>query len=492
MKALSERGDSMDEQNIKKKVVSGAVWKFAERIIAQAISLIVSIIIARLLDPSEYGVVSIVTVFFAFANVIISGGLNTALIQKKEADKDDYNTVFTISFILSIVLYGLLFFTAPLIAKIYKQPILTSIIRVLGFSLPIYALKSVVCAFISANLQFRKFFFATLGGTIFSAVIGITLAIKGFGAWALVAQQLSNTAIDTLILFMVTRLRLSFKIVFDKLKGLFRYGYKILLSSILGVTINQINPLFIGLKYTSADLSFYTKGRSFPETLSSSITYTISAVLFPALSKYQDDKERLLQYTRLYMKVASFVVFPVMLGFAGIAENFVLVLLGDKWLPAVYYIQIVSIATMFDIVAAGNCETIKAMGRSDVFLKIEIIKKVGYFITLILFLLFSNSPQVLAISLLVCTVIQVVVNSIPNRMLIGYKSIQQIMDIFPNFVNAFIMFFVVMIVGKIQMNAIALLVLQIFIAGIVYLLIGIISKNKSISILLNTIKRRGE
>ena len=192
------------------------------------------------------------------------------------------------------------------------------------------------------------------------------------------------------------------------------------------------------------------------------------------------------------MKVASFVVFPVMLGFAGIAENFVLVLLGDKWLPAVYYIQIVSIATMFDIVAAGNCETIKAMGRSDVFLKIEIIKKVGYFITLILFLLFSNSPQVLAISLLVCTVIQVVVNSIPNRMLIGYKSIQQIMDIFPNFVNAFIMFFVVMIVGKIQMNAIALLVLQIFIGGIVYLLIGIISKNKSISILLNTVKRRGE
>lgn len=192
------------------------------------------------------------------------------------------------------------------------------------------------------------------------------------------------------------------------------------------------------------------------------------------------------------MKVASFVVFPVMLGFAGIAENFVLILLGDKWLPAVYYIQIVSIATMFDIVAAGNCETIKAMGRSDVFLKIEIIKKAGYFITLILFLLFSNSPQVLAISLFVCTVIQVVVNSIPNRMLIGYKSIQQIMDIFPNFVNAFIMFFVVMIVGKIQMNAIALLVLQIFIGGIVYLLIGIISKNKSIRILLNTVKRRGE
>lgn len=480
----------MNGQNIKKKVISGAVWKFAERIIAQAVSLIVSIIIARLLNPSDYGVVSIVTVFFSFANVIISGGLNTALIQKKEADKDDYNTVFTISFILAIFLYFALFLTAPFIAKIYKQPILVSIIRVLGFSLPIYALKSVVCAYISANLQFRKFFFATLGGTLTSAVVGIFMALNGFGAWALVAQQLTNTVIDTLILFLVTKLKLSFKMTFNRVKGLVQYGYKILLSSLLGVTVNQINPLFIGLKYTSADLSFYTKGRSFPETLSSSMTYTISSVLFPALSKYQDDKERLLQCTRLYMRIASFVVFPVMLGFAGVAENFVLVLLGEKWLPTVYYIQIASIATMFDVVAAGNCETIKAMGRSDIFLKIEVIKKIGYFITLILFLVFSNSPRVLAISLLVCTVIQVVVNSIPNRKLIVYKGIQQIKDIFPNFFIAIIMFFVVEIVGKIQINAIAVLCLQILTGMLVYLLIAILTKNKAISILVNIIKKR--
>lgn len=480
----------MNGQNIKKKVISGAVWKFAERIIAQAVSLIVSIIIARLLNPSDYGVVSIVTVFFSFANVIISGGLNTALIQKKEADKDDYNTVFTISFILAIFLYLALFLTAPFIAKIYKQPILVSIIRVLGFSLPIYALKSVVCAYISANLQFRKFFFATLGGTLTSAVVGIFMALNGFGAWALVSQQLTNTVIDTLILFLVTKLKLSFNMTFNRVKGLVQYGYKILLSSLLGVTVNQINPLFIGLKYTSADLSFYTKGRSFPETLSSSMTYTISSVLFPALSKYQDDKERLLQCTRLYMRIASFVVFPVMLGFAGIAENFVLVLLGEKWLPTVYYIQIASIATMFDVVAAGNCETIKAMGRSDIFLKIEVIKKIGYFITLILFLVFSNSTRVLAISLLVCTVIQVVVNSIPNRKLIVYKGIQQIKDIFPNFFIAIIMFFVVEIVGKIQINAIAVLCLQILTGMLVYLLIAILTKNKAISILVNIIKKR--
>jgi len=480
----------MTEQNIKKSVISGAIWKFAERIVAQVVSLIVSIIIARLLDPSDYGVVSIVTVFFSFANVIITGGLNTALIQKKNVDKEDYNTVFTISFIVALLLYLLLFFMAPFIAQIYKQSILTAIIRVLGLSFPIYALKSVVCAYISSNLQFKKFFFATFGGTLVSAIVGITMALEGFGAWSLVAQQLTNTTIDTLILFLVTKLKLSFMIALSKTKDLVQYGYKILLSSLLGVTINQINPLFIGLKYTSADISFYTKGRSFPETLSSSMTYTISSVLFPALSKYQDDKEKLLQCTRLYMRIASFVVFPVMLGFAGIAKNFVLVLLGEKWLPAVYYIQIASIAMMFDVVAAGNCETIKAMGKSDVFLKIEIIKKTGYFVTLIAFLIFSDSPRVLAISLLVCTVIQVVVNSIPNRKLIDYKCIQQIKDIFPNFFIAIIMFSIVEIVGKIQINAIAVLCLQILAGMLVYLLIAILTKNKTISVLVSVIKKQ--
>lgn len=480
----------MNGQNIKKKVISGAVWKFAERIIAQAVSLIVSIIIARLLNPSDYGVVSIVTVFFSFANVIISGGLNTALIQKKEADKDDYNTVFTISFILAIFLYLALFLTAPFIAKIYKQPILVSIIRVLGFSLPIYALKSVVCAYISANLQFRKFFFATLGGTLTSAVVGIFMALNGFGAWALVAQQLTNTVIDTLILFLVTKLKLSFKMTFNRVKGLVQYGYKILLSSLLGVTVNQINPLFIGLKYKSADLSFYTKGRSFPETLSSSMTYTISSVLFPALSKYQDDKERLLQCTRLYMRIASFVVFPVMLGFAGIAENFVLVLLGEKWLPTVYYIQIASIATMFDVVAAGNCETIKAMGRSDIFLKIEVIKKIGYFITLILFLVFSNSPQILALSMPVCTIIQVLVNSIPNRNLIDYKIKYQLADLLPNMAISIIMLLVVLIVGRCKFSLLFVLIIQIVLGGIFYALLGFITKNDAFYYILNMIKKQ--
>ena len=480
----------MENLEIRQKVLSGAIWKFAERIIAQVVSLVVSLIIARLLDPSEYGVVSIVTIFFTFANVIISGGLNTALIQKKNVDKEDYNTVFTISFIVAVGLYALAFFLAPLISRLYEQGALAEIIRVLGLSLPIYALKSVVCAYISATLQFRKFFWATIGGTIASAIVGIALAINGYGAWALVAQQLTNTLIDTIILFCVTRLRLSFHITRNRVKGLVGYGSRIMASSLLGVTITQTNPMFIGLKYSSASLSFYTYGKTFPDALSSSITYTISSVLFPALSKYQDDKEALLHYTRTYIKIASFVVFPVMLGFAGVAGSFVRLFLGEKWLPAVYFMQISCFALMFDVVAAGNGETIKAMGRSDVFLRIEIIKKSGYVITLVLFLIFSNSPEVLAISLLVCTAIQVLVNSIPNRKLIGYKGRYQLMDLLPSFLGAVAMFVVVLLVGELKIHLVLVFALQVLAGVAIYVLFALLTKNQSLKMIKKVIKSR--
>ena len=479
-----------ENRNISQKVFTGAIWKFGERILAQVISFVVSLVIARILDPSDYGVVSIVTVFFAFANVIISGGLNTALIQKKDADCEDYNTVFTVSLFVAILIYLALFFAAPWIAAAYNQNILVIIIRVLGLSLPIYAVKSIVCAHVSANLQFKAFFFATLGGTLASAVVGIYMAVRGFGVWALVAQQLTNTVMDTVILFAVTKLKLSFGIARHRLRSLFGYGSRIMVSSLLGVTVNQLNPLFIGLRYTSADLSFYTKGRSFPEILSSSMTYTISSVLFPALSKLQDNKQALLKYTRLYMRVASFVVFPAMLGFLAISKNFIQLALTDKWLPAVYYIQIACIAMMFDVVAAGNCETIKAMGRSDIFLRIEIIKKAGYFITLALFLLFTNSPQALAISMLVCTAIQIAVNSMPNRKLIGYKIMYQVADLLPNLVCSGIMCTLILALGQLKIHIGLLLMVQIIAGCAIYALLALITKNESLTYILSLLKNR--
>ena len=479
---------AITDKNIKAKAVSSAAWKFGERIIAKLVTLVVSIILARILMPEDYSVVAIITIFFNFANIIISGGLNTALIQKKDTDIIDYSSVLNLSLIISFLIYAILFALSPVLASVYNQPGLTVMVRVMALVLPISALKSVLCAYISNSLDFKKFFFSTIGGTLVSAAVGIILALKGAGPWALVAQQMTNTVIDTLILFCVTRIKFKLIIAKDRIVNLFSYGWKILASSFIGVLYTEITPLFVGIKYNSTDLSFYTKGRSFPGLISTTTTETLAAVLFPVLSRYQNDRERLLRYTRLYIRLASFIAFPLMFGFLGVAESFVKIVLTEKWVQCVPYIQVFCIASMFDMINIGNCETIKSMGRSDIYLKIEIIKKTAYFIIIGLFLYFTNTPIALAISFIVCTMVAVVVNSVPNIKLIGYKLKYQLQDIVPNLLSAVIMSILVLFVGRINMNSILVLLLQVIVGIASYVLIGIIIKNPSLKYLYHTLK----
>ncbi len=479
----------MDNEKLKDKAFSSTIWKFCERILAQFVSFVVSIVIARILSPNDYTVVSLVTIFFTFANVFVSGGFNTALIQKKDCDKEDYSSVLFTSVLSAFLIYTILFFCAPLIANAYRQPILTSIIRIMGLTLPIYAVNSVWSAYISIHLQFRKYFFATIGGTIISGVVGIFMASNGFGAWALVTQQMLNTIVGTFVLVCSTRIPIGLKISFIKLKNLFSYGWKIFVSSVLSATYSETIPLVMGIKYSGTDLSYYTKGKSFPSLISTTTTSTISSVLFPVLSTYKNDKEILLRYTRKFIRLASFVSFPLMLGMFAVADNFVITLLTDKWLPAVPYIRIFCIATMFDVIHIGNCETIKAMGRSEVYLLVEIIKKTMYFLTIVLFLLLSNTPHSLAMAFIVCTFIAIGVNSVPNKKLIGYGFLLQIKDLLPNFILSAIMCVVVLTVGLLPLTPVCLLLIQVFIGILVYLVINLMIKNESLFFLLNALKR---
>ena len=481
--------NKISNDNLKNKAVSGVMWKFLERICAQGISLIVSIILARILIPKDYSVVSIITIFFAFANVIISGGLNAALIQKKNSDQQDYSTVLFVSVLISIIIYFILFFTAPLIAKAYDQEILVVIIRVMSLILPINAIKSIYCAYISSTLQFKKFFFATLGGTIASGVVGITMALKGFGSWALVAQQMTNAVIDTIILICVAKLRIVFSFSLPKLKVLFKYGWKVLLSSFINTAYIQSKPLFIGLRFSSIDLSYYSKGASFPNLISETTTSTLSAVLFPVLSKSQDNKEKLLNWTRRFIKTTSFICFPCMLGLLAVSDNFVIVLLTQKWIEASFYIKIFAITGMFSMIHIGNCETIKAMGRSDIYLKMEIIKKTSYFAIIGVFMIFSNDPHILAMSGLLTTAVALIVNSIPNRKLINYSFKYQAIDVLVNLIPAIIMCISVYFIGFIPLKIKwLLLIIQIFTGIVIYFGLCIISKNESLRFLTTLIK----
>lgn len=479
----------MGSESLKRSAFSGFIWKFAERVGAQLVSLIVSIVLARILLPEDYSVVGIVTIFFAFCNVFITGGLNTALIQKKDADQDDYSTIFWVNIIIGVVLYTIMFFVAPVIASIYQKELLIPIIRVMGLTFFINGIKAVLSAYISSTLQFKKFFFSTLIGTIFSAVIGIAMAMAGFGAWALVAQQMSNSLIDTLILFLTTKFHVKFVLSVRKLKELLHFGSKIFIASLISVLYDQINPLIVGLKFTSADLAFYTKGRSFPMLINDSITGSLSAVLFPVISKKQDDKESVRNMTRRYIGIASYVVFPIMLGFFAVAENFVKVVLTEKWLFAVPYIQIFSFSYMFNIIQTGNLEAIKAIGRSDIILKLEIIKKSLYFTVIFLFVWFTDSPEMLALSSIVCTMIATVVNTVPNRSLIGYRYRDQVKDIMPNLLLATVMGLVVLFMNRIPVSPVLMLILQILTGAVIYVVLSLILKNENFMYLLGMVKQ---
>lgn len=477
--------------NIKTRAFSSTIWKFLERFSTQLMSTTIQIIIARILVPADYSVISIVTIFFTFANVFISGGFNVALIQKKDASEREYSAVLYTSLLVSAVLYGVLYFCAPTIASLYEQPLLIPVIRLMALILPVNAVKSIWCAYISSHLQFKKFFFSTLGGTVISGVVGIVMALNGFGAWALVAQQMTVSVVGTLILIFTTRIHLVLKISFRELKTLFRYGWKVFVSSVISTVYTELTPIVIGLKYSNEDLAFYTKGRGYPQLLSSSTTTTLSAVMFPVMAKYQDDKEKLLRYTRLFMRLSSFLAFPIMLGFLGVSENFVRVLLTDKWLPAVPYIQIFCFATMFDMIHIGNCETIKAMGKSGTYLIMEIIKKTTYFITIFAFLFFTDTPVYFALSAIVCTLIAIVVNSIPNQKLLGYKLRQQIADLLPNLLSAGVMYFAVWLTGAVLNGALSplpVLIIQTAVGVAVYALVSLITRNSSFFYLWKTLK----
>ena len=484
-----ERSKKMKETlNIKSKAFSGVIWKMAERIGTQLVSIVVGVILARLLSPEDYSVVAVISIFFVFCNVFITGGLNTALIQKKNADELDYSTVLFVSLPISVVLYLIMFFTAPAIANLYDKEILIPVIRVMSLTLIITSYQGVVSAKISNDLAFRKTFLSSFVSIIFSAIIGIAMAYKGFGAWALVAQQMSSAVISSITLTFVSKIKLKIAFSIERLKKLFDYGWKMFVSSVIAVIYDEIKPLIVGLKFSTVDLAYYNKGKSYPQMLNSSICDTISAVLFPVISKFQDNSKDVLSITRRFMSISSYIVTPVLVGFFAISDNFVELLLTEKWLPASLYIKIFCVSFIFNIVQTANLQSIRAIGRSDIILKLEVIKKTLFFIVIVLFVYFSDSPYMLAVSGIVCTIIATIVNTYPNRKLIGYKYRYQVMDILPNLTISIAMSVIVHFVGLLSIDLLPKTFFQIVTGILSYILLSVITRNGSFKYLLNFIK----
>ena len=352
----------MGESNIKQKTFSGFFWRFAERCGAQGVNFIVSIILARLLLPKDYGIVALATVFISVLQVFVDGGLGNALIQKLDADDTDFSTVFYFNIIMCSIIYAGMFFAAPFIADFYGNKLITSVVRVLSLTIVISAIKNVQQAYVSRNLLFKRFFFSTIGGTIGSAVLGIAMAYMGFGVWALVVQQLTNLFVDTLILWITVKWRPKKVFSIARLKTLYTYGWKLLVSGLIDTVYNNIEQLIIGKLYSASDLAYYNKGRQFPNLTIVNINTSIDSVLFPAISASQEDKDKVKQITRRSIQISSYVVWPIMVGMMVCARPLVSIILTDKWLDSVVYLQIFCIAYAFYPVHTSNLNAIKEIG----------------------------------------------------------------------------------------------------------------------------------
>lgn len=356
--------------------ITNFIWRFAERCGAQLVTFIVSIVLARLLAPEDYGVIALVTVFTTILQVFVDSGLGTALIQKKNADDLDFSSVFYFNLIVCLALYGAMFLAAPFIARFYNNPIYVPLVRVLSLTLIISGVKGIQQSYVSRHMIFKRFFFSTLGGTLVSAVAGIALAYAGFGVWALVAQYLCNAAIDTMILWITVPWRPKFIFSWSRLKGLLSYGWKLLASSLLDTGYSNLRSLLIGKIYSSSDLAFYNQGDKFPNVIVSNINTSIDSVLLPTMSDVQDNHIAVKNMTRRAIMTSIYIMAPLMMGLAFCAEPVVRLVLTDKWLPCVPYLRIFCITYMFWPIHTANLNAIKAMGRSDLFLKLEIAKKV--------------------------------------------------------------------------------------------------------------------
>ena len=450
-----------------KSVIGSLFWKFMEQGGISLMSFVMNIILARLLDPEAYGIVGLITVFITVSTVFINGGFSNALIQKKEPKSIDYSSVFYLSFLVSTLCYGVIFVVAPHIAQFYNEPILAPILRVQAISLFFAAYTAVATAKFQKELRFKALFKRTLITIIFASAIGVYMAYKGFGVWALVGYSLAQGILNAVVLFITERWYPKLEFSFDRIKTLFSFGYKLLISNLIDTLYNNIYSLVIGKVYTKSDLGYYNKGKNFPNMIIQNLNTSIQSVLLPIMSRVLDDKQQLKAMTRRSITVSCFIIFPAMAGLAGISIPLVTLLLKEKWLPCVPFLCFCCFNYAFTPVNAANLQAINAMGRSDIFLKLEVIKKIIGISTLILTIPYGLYTMLFA-RCITTAVISLFLNAFPNRKLLDYSPLEQIKDIFPSALLSIFMCGVVWSINLLNLNSVITLIIQVIVGVVIY------------------------
>ncbi|MHA5065621.1 lipopolysaccharide biosynthesis protein [Cetobacterium somerae] len=476
------------QKTLKSEIIGSLIWKFLERGGTQGIQFVIQIILARILTPEDYGVIAIITIFIALANVFVQNGLSTALIQKQDADEEEFSSVFYLSLLIACFLYCILYITAPLISDFYKDAILTKVLRVLSLTLFLGAFNSIQNTIIAKNMDFKKQFFSSVIAITVSGVFGIFMAYNNFGIWSLVYQQLCNQLLICIILLNTVKWRPKRMFSFYKIKKLFVFGSKILFSSLLDTLYVNITSLVIGRVYTPLMLGYYNRGNQFPQLIVSNFNGSIQAVIFPTLAKEQDNKDKVKAIVRRSIVTSSYIIFPLMIGLMVIAEPLIKLLLTNKWLPSVPYLRIFCLSYALWPIHTANLQAINAIGRSEVFLKLEIIKKILGII--ILLITIKYGVYAIAVGVLISGILSSFINGYPNKKLLKYGYLEQVKDIIPSLLISLLMGMIIYSIFFLKLNDLLTMIIQIILGIIIYIILSYSLKLECFFYIIRALKNK--
>lgn len=474
----------------KAKVISSLIYKFAERFSVKGIGFVISIVLARLLAPEYFGQIAIINVFVGLSQTFVEGGLNTALVQAKEADDRDFSTVFYICMIVAAVMVAVLFAASPYIAAYYQKPGIIMPLRFYSLSLFFGAFNSIQNAIIQRELRFKQQFKCSLAATLLSGALGIALAFMGAGIWALVGYYFAYAVISCIAMLIAVRWVPKSRFSPDSAKRLYGYGLRIFASSLLTSLYNDIRPLIIGKKFSDADLGYYDRGHQFSSIIAINIDNAVQSVMFPVFSSLQDEKERLVAAAKRAMGVNALFIFPAMFGMAAVAEPMTRLLLTDTWLPAVIFIQVLCIGEAQVPLTSTNLVVLKALGRSDIYMKQEIVRRVAMLIVLAVTVFGFKSTVAIACGFTFSAWLDAFITSVPLKKLIGYGFADEMKDIWKCCAATLIMTAAVAALNLLSLPLLVKLAVQVIVGGAVYLAACIALKEDSFMYILATVKNR--
>lgn len=453
----------MSQDSLKNKTIKGVGWSFGGSAASYGIQFIVGIVLARLLSPEEYGLIGIITIFITIFNGIVDSGFSSALIRKSDATEKDYNTAFITNLLFSITLFVFLYFGAPFIANFFKNQQLVALTRVMGFSLILNALSMIQVTLLTKEIDFKTQTKSSIYSSLLSGIVGIAMAFGGLGVWSLVGQQLSRLTFNTIFLWIFRKWRPSFTFSVQSFKELWGYGWKLLVSGILNNLWNQLYQVVVGKVYTPVTLGFYTKAHEYVNLVSQNLNSVVQKVSFPALSKLQEDNAVLKQGYRRVIRVTMFVTFVLVLGLAACGKQFILVLIGEKWLPCVPFLQIICFQMVLYPLHSLNLNALQVKGRSDLFLKLEIIKKIIGVVPILLGIFVGIYSMLIAS--VFTGIISYYLNAYYTAPLLDYGIKEQVKDILPSLKVAVAMALPVYAMSFISINPFILLPLQIVVGA---------------------------